>query len=271
MRRRRPFPIINLSWIFILIILNDCSGLGCSTRSKCTYWLHRSPLPEPLLAVPIPSPNDAPNMPPTPIPSSTRRQCIVWFLSTYTLATSYQPCVAQDLWDSVPGDSFTQSITESELGTSVRRAVVRGAQLFDKVDQQWEQFSDKFHLGSERSQTMDRPRPKPIPARKPIDSVWAHDWLQVTDETFTSILAVPKERLESRIQQLDSLVQKSFFPSSTSNTGQSLANNSGAVDDSSHAFFNYLSYLHFKTYCQLINQPDIPFSSIRTRLEDTWG
>jgi hypothetical protein len=222
------------------------------------------------LVIPSSSPNAA-NTSPSPISSSTRRQCIVWILSTYALATPFRPSVALDPWESVPQDSFTQTVTESELGISVRRAVVRGAQLFDKVDQQWEQFSDKFHLGSERSQTMDRPRPKPIPTRKPIDSVWSQAWFQVTDETFTSILAVPRERLETRIQQLDSLVQKSFFPSTASNTGKSLANNSGEVEDSSHALFNYLSYLHFKTYCQLINQPDIPFPSIRTRLEDTWG
>ena len=40
----------------------------------------------------------------------------------------------------------------NKLTRQIRKSVVRGAQLIDKVNGQWEQFSDDFGLGSERNQ-----------------------------------------------------------------------------------------------------------------------
>lgn len=83
----------------------------------------------------------------------------------------------------------------SSLTRQVRKSVVRGAQLIDKVDGQWEQFSDAWGLGSERN----RPKRNVIDAggndvsKKVVksdivvgdvdlDGKFAFDLLQVCDE-----------------------------------------------------------------------------------------
>eukprot|EP00978_Attheya_sp_CCMP212_P043184 scaffold277581_cov28-Attheya_sp.AAC.1 len=47
------------------------------------------------------------------------------------------------------GARLNAAVTQSDLGVSVRRSVVRGAQVMDKLDGQWEKFSDEFGLGAE--------------------------------------------------------------------------------------------------------------------------
>lgn len=80
------------------------------------------------------------------------------------------------------GESITEVVTESDLGVTVRRSVVRGAQIFDQVDKKWEQFSYTFHLGAQRSQTVDRPKPKVVPPRRSLNSILADRILSYSDE-----------------------------------------------------------------------------------------
>ena len=46
------------------------------------------------------------------------------------------------------GARITKAVTTSDLGISFRRAIVRGAQTMDRVDSDWEKFSDKYSLGA---------------------------------------------------------------------------------------------------------------------------
>jgi len=85
------------------------------------------------------------------------------------------------------GESITEVVTQSDIGISVRRSVVRGAQIMDQLDKKWEQLSDNFHLGAQRSQREDRPKPKVIPPRRPLNSILAKRILILSDEVSVQI------------------------------------------------------------------------------------
>lgn len=80
------------------------------------------------------------------------------------------------------GARITKAVTTSDLGIAVRESVVRGAQTMDKVDGQWEQFSDKFGLGAARKQQDGKPVPKEIPDLKPLDVELARRVLETSDQ-----------------------------------------------------------------------------------------
>lgn len=83
------------------------------------------------------------------------------------------------------GTRINAAITKSELGIAVRESVVRGAQVMDKIDGQWEQFSDKFGLGSARSKQDKKPTPKVIPDPLPLDTAIAKRLVKITDQVCT--------------------------------------------------------------------------------------
>ena len=59
------------------------------------------------------------------------------FLSTVLLATAaVEPSRAGEV-----GAMITKTVTTSDLGVSVRRSVVKGAQVIDSLDGKWEKFS----------------------------------------------------------------------------------------------------------------------------------
>ena len=78
------------------------------------------------------------------------------------------------------GARITKAVTTSDLGISVRTSVVKGAQMMDKVDGQWERFSDKYGLGAERSKQGKRPTPKVIPELLPLDTASAIKLLEIS-------------------------------------------------------------------------------------------
>lgn len=80
------------------------------------------------------------------------------------------------------GTKINAAITKSELGIAVRESVVRGAQVMDKVDGQWEQFSDKFGLGSARSKQDKKPTRQLIPDLLPLDTEIAKRLVEITDQ-----------------------------------------------------------------------------------------
>lgn len=51
----------------------------------------------------------------------------------------------------------------------------------DKIDGQWEQFSDKFGLGAARKQQEGKPAPKVIPDAQPLDTELASKILETSD------------------------------------------------------------------------------------------
>jgi hypothetical protein len=80
------------------------------------------------------------------------------------------------------GARINAAITKSELGIAVRESVVRGAQVMDKVDGQWEQFSDKFGLGSARSKQDKKPTLQVIPDPLLLDTEIAKRLFDITDQ-----------------------------------------------------------------------------------------
>jgi len=80
------------------------------------------------------------------------------------------------------GAKINKAVTQSDLGISVRRSVVRGAQTIDKIDLQWEKFSDSYGLGAERSKQDAKPKPKIIPERLSLDDNIARALLNASDK-----------------------------------------------------------------------------------------
>lgn len=107
-----------------------------------------------------------------------RRQVLLSSLSTTLLLSQLpQPSNAGEV-----GARITKAVTKSDLGISVRESVVRGAQTMDKLDGQWEQFSDRFGLGAARKQQPDKPAPKDIPDPLPLDTELAKRILETSDQ-----------------------------------------------------------------------------------------
>lgn len=161
-----------------------------------------------------------------------------------------------------------KAVTQSDLGISVRKSVVRGAQVMDKVDGNWERFSDRFSLGSERSRREGRPEQKIIPKPLPLNSSIANQLLQASDSVFVSLVPfVSDGQLSSKIAKVQSLVRKSFeragLPTDTGNEDHLL---DGPT-------FNYLAYSHFKAYSDIIieNESKINFGKFRKDFEGELG
>ncbi len=83
------------------------------------------------------------------------------------------------------------------------------------------------------------------------------------DQTFLSLLPVSATDLTTMIDKVDSAVQMSFIRAGL-DRGSMEVNMSGDL-------FNYLSYIHFKAYCQLLLRSNVRFQSIRTKYEDELG
>ena len=76
--------------------------------------------------------------------SSARRKMLVGTLKVSGLAAIFVP---EPALSGEVGARITKAVTTSDLGVSVRRSVVKGAQVIDSLDGKWEQFSGT--VGSE--------------------------------------------------------------------------------------------------------------------------
>ena len=85
------------------------------------------------------------------------------------------------------GTRINAAVTQSDLGVSVRRSVVRGAQIVDKLDGRWEKFSDEFGLGSERFKREGRLKPRDVPDPLPLDAAKAQQMLKASDSVRSSL------------------------------------------------------------------------------------
>ena len=159
------------------------------------------------------------------------------------------------------GAKINAAVTQSDLGVSVRRSVVRGAQLIDKLDGRWEKFSDDFGLGAERSKREARPVEREIPPLKPLDQELAVSVLQAADKAFLAIVPVGEETLKRRIEKVDALVRKSFERAGLKLDQKEM---DGEV-------FNYLSYVHFKAFNEILVQEATNFKQFRLSFEDLFG
>jgi hypothetical protein len=160
------------------------------------------------------------------------------------------------------GAMITKAVTTSELGVSVRQSVVRGAQLMDQLDGQWEQFSDTHGLGTERSKQADRPSTKSIPPLKSLDTKIAKELLQTCDEVFAEVTGISSSQLQRKLENMKEKVQPSF---------QRSAVGSLAGDLVSAEQLNYLSYAHFRTYADMLLEYKTDFVPFRKAFEQKMG
>jgi hypothetical protein len=164
------------------------------------------------------------------------------------------------------GEKVTEVVTKSGLGLSVRRSVVRGAQTFDKIDGQIEQFSDRFGLGTERSKRNALPPVKVIPDPQPLDSATATKILDITDQVFVQLTSIRPVDLSNQIQKVASTVQASFARS-----GLSVKDMQSSSRPVTGEQFNFAVYTRFKAYSDLIIERKNDFPSFRRDFEKQVG
>jgi len=157
-------------------------------------------------------------------------------LCSSVTATTIQPASASEL-----GSMITKAVTTSDIGISVRKSVVKGAQMMDRIDGQWEKFSDDYGLGTARFNQGGRPKAKKIPPLKPLNVELANKLLELSDESFMEKSGISPNMLSMRISKVDNAVRKSFERSGIDFSGEM----SGSI-------FNYSCYIHFKAYCDVI-------------------
>jgi len=169
------------------------------------------------------------------------------------------------------GTAINKAVTKSDLGVSVRRSVVKGAQVIDTLDGKWEKFSDENNLGKERSKRDARPKPKIIPDPLPLDSTIARAVLKASDETFLSMVP-PETDLKGQITKVDGLVRKTFEKGG----GEGFTLLASSIEDGDIGGgsmdakqFNYDCYVHYKAFCMILVEKKLPFN--RKKFESELG
>lgn len=164
-------------------------------------------------------------------------------------------------WAGEVGNKVNSAVTQSDLGISVRRSIVKGAQMMDKIDGRWEKFSDDFGLGVERSKREARPEEREIPPLKPLDIDAARAILDAAKAAFLSIVPINKDELERKIDKVDSLVRKSF-----ERAGLEIKEK-----DLNAETFNYLAYTTFKAFNEILVERNVNFKKFRGPFEVELG
>ncbi len=191
---------------------------------------------------------------------SDRREVMTQLMGIgVTLAWMPPPSSAGEI-----GSRITQAITTSDLGVSVRRSVVKGAQTMDTLDKQWEGFSDRFSLGSERSKQGGRPKPKVIPPLLPLDRDVSNRILDTCDAVFSDVTGISNSAVKGEIDKVSALVKPSFQRS-----GADLKTFDTIVESSDQ--FNFASYVHFKAFGNLLVEKKIDFRKFRREFERQCG
>lgn len=195
--------------------------------------------------------------------SKLSRQTRRSFLSTGTFLIVSAPTIANA---GEVGARITQAVTTSDLGVQVRKSVVKGAQLMDQLDGSWEKFSDNYNLGSERSKREGRPKARMIPERKSLNAELARTFLDTADQAFLSLMppSVNKDQLQERINITNDLVKRSFERSGLSMNYQQ---QQITADQ-----FNYLCYIHFRSYSDIIlKDRSIAFPQFKNKFDEILG
>jgi hypothetical protein len=140
------------------------------------------------------------------------------------------------------------------LAVSVRKSVVKGAQLMDQVDAQWEALSDRFHLGSERQKQPGRPMPKRIPPLQPLDATVARQLVNVGDDVFVQQLPrrISLSDVTDQVRMVGTTVAPAFARSlnmEASDLANAVLNDNVSI--TSGGVFNFVSYCHYKAYSDL--------------------
>jgi hypothetical protein len=176
------------------------------------------------------------------------------------------------------GARITKAVTTSDLGLSVRRSVVQGAQTMDSLDGKWEKFSDRFGLGAERNKKGQQP--KIIPPLKPLDTTLARQVLSTCDQVFCDVTGVSPSVLSKQVETVRALVKPSFERVAGTPLGDddpSLGSDNDGSRTSSLMEnadqFNFASYVHFRAYSTVLlsekNMPD--YRTFRRAFEEQCG
>ena len=202
---------------------------------------------------------------PSPPPSSrySRRQVnqqLLW--GGLASGTLLSPGVARA---GEVGARITAAVTKSDLGISVRRSVVKGAQIMDGIDGQWEQFSDRFGLGSNRARQSDKPLPKVIPPPQPLDGPLAAQLLDLSDQTFVALTKISFVELDKQIDSVMFTVAPSYERSGLDVSAIDAKRPRNGEE------FNFLAYAHFKAYTDLILERKIDFRKFQNDFEEQVG
>lgn len=177
-------------------------------------------------------------------------------ISTTLGALDVRPSCAGEV-----GNKVNAAVTQSDLGISVRRSIVRGARMMDKIDGTWEKFSDDFGLGVERSKREARPEEREIPPLKPLDTEASGLILNAAKAAFLSIVPISEDELERKIHKVDSLVRKSF-----ERAGLEIKEK-----DVDAETFNYLAYTTFKAFNEILVERNVNFKKFRGPFEMELG
>jgi hypothetical protein len=188
------------------------------------------------------------------------------------------------------------AVTQSDLGTSVRRTIVRGAQFADTLDLQWERFSDSlrdekkcdprtnrrmFDNGVRRDGTrIGNPvlgalcRPDPI---KPLNVQVATTVLDLAQQAGMEVTGTSRAELQQRVEQVKSLVGPSFSRAVLVGTGTTTSVSSSSASSSNddeetkqqllRQDFNRDLYVQMRAYGELVaNQRE----NVK-QLDAVWG
>jgi hypothetical protein len=222
---------------------------------------------------------------------NTNTNCLPSFIVAMILG--WMPLSSSPCYGGEVGAQITKAVTTSELGLSVRTSVVKGAQFMDRMDGRWERFSDTFQLGTERSkQESKKPPTKLIPHPVPLNRNIGQRILDLSDQVFVQVSGIDSQRLYEQIQRVAILVQPSFeragmkrivledtttsTPPTTTTTLNNNNNNNNQVQLLLNNFhdglqYNYVVYAHYKAYCDLLVQDNIPFGPFRANFEKQLG
>lgn len=193
---------------------------------------------------------------------ATRRHAMsVIFHSATIVNLLPQPSNAGEI-----GSRITETVTTSDLGVSVRRSIVQGARTMDKIDKQWELFSDKYGLGAERTKQESRPKPKAIPPLLPLDAIAASQILNISDEVFCQVAKVSPSALQKEIEEVQELVKPSF-----QRLGIETGNRNDPVPLQTGPQFDFASYVRFRVYNTFLIKNKSDFRTFQKDFEEKCG
>lgn len=142
------------------------------------------------------------------------------------LPASASPSTLASATDDIDG---VAAVTRSSLGTSIRKATVRSAQIADKLDEGWERFSDKLRDENKCDPNTGRRlydngfrkdgsrvgdpvlgglcKPEPL---LPLNDVLANTVLESAEDALAGISGVNKDAIKQKVESVDKLVGPSF-------------------------------------------------------------
>ena len=183
--------------------------------------------------------------------------------------------------DDVVSPEGLKSVTQSQLGQSVRRSVVGGAQLVDSLDLKWERLSDAMR---------DENKCDPVTGRRLLDNGFRRDGTRIgnpvlgalctpeplrnldtgmakmvldkAQETAVELLGQDRATLQRRVDELDSLIGSSFTQAADINNEQATQREN----------YNKDVYTQLRAYGEAMGQKGgMKYREASRLFDKTWG